>query len=72
MHLNVLFFMTSGGDRSSSIISLDDDRKDATFLNKDHVRCCEGLKLVACPHLRKGMIGHTVVSPFEHLTRDMS
>ena len=60
--------MLNVGDRSSNVISLDDDKKHGDFSNKDHMRCYEGLKCVVHPNLRKGMIGHVAASPFAHLT----
>ena len=53
-------------------MSLDDDKKHASFSDKDHVRCHEGFTLVMHANLRKRIIGHVAVSPFEILMRTMS
>ena len=68
--LNELLLMLNVGDRSSNVISLDDDKKNGDFSNKDHIRCYEGLKFGIHPNLRKGIIGHTAASSFTHLTYD--
>ena len=70
--LNELLLMLNVGDRSSNVISLDDDKKNGDFSNKDRMRCYEGLKFGIHPNLRKGMIGHAAASPFTNLTCDVS
>ena len=69
---NDLLLVFNASDRSSNVISLDDDKKYGDFSNKDHARCYEGLKFVVHPNLRKGMIGHAAASPFKHLSCAMS
>ena len=60
------------GDRISNVISLEDDKKHADFLNKDHAKNCKVLKCTTHPNLRKGTIGHAAVLPFAPLVRAMS
>ena len=60
------------GDRKSHVMSLDDDKKHASFSNTDNIRSYEGLKLVMHPSLRKGTTGFTAVSPCTHLVRGIA
>ena len=70
--LNELLLIINVGDRKSCVMSLTDDKKHADFTGKDHVRCHEGLKCVIHPNLRKGIIGHTAMSPFTNLAYAIS
>ena len=70
--LNELLLIPNAGQRGSSVILLDDEKKHADFLDKDHARYHEGLKLVTHPSLRKGAIGHAAVPPITTLARAMS
>ena len=54
--LNELLLIINIGDRSSNVISLDDDKKYGDFTDKDYERCQEGLKILIHPNLRKGIV----------------
>ena len=70
--LNEELGILSVGDRKINVISLDEDKKYATFENLEHIRYYEGLKLITHPNHRKGIIGHTAVSPLTYLTHAIS
>ena len=57
----------STGDRKPHVVSLDDDKKYASFSNIDNIRSYEVLKLVMNPNFHKRTIGHTSVFPCTHL-----
>ena len=56
------------GDRSSNVLSLDDDKKYGSISDKNYTKSREGIKVHVHPNKRKGIVGHTAASPFTHLT----